>query len=86
MSDTSHSLLTWILIGGASGCFAGVVWRGRPYQIIRDIVLGVMGACVVSGIAHVLDLSVANSVFLDIVTSTAGALVALAAMRQLRKT
>lgn len=84
MSDTSHSLLIWILSGAMAGGLASFVWRGRPYGILKDILLGILGACMASGIAHALALTVPNSIFLDIVVSTAGALVVLVLIRLYR--
>jgi uncharacterized membrane protein YeaQ/YmgE (transglycosylase-associated protein family) len=80
MSDTSHSLIIWILAGAIAGGIASFAWRGRPYGILKDIFLGILGACMAYG----LDLTIPNSIFLDIVVSTAGALVVLVVIRLYR--
>lgn len=84
MSDTSHSLLIWILSGAIAGGLASFVWRGRPYGILKDIALGILGACMASGIAHALSMTIQNSIYLDIVVSTAGALIVLVLIRLYR--
>jgi uncharacterized membrane protein YeaQ/YmgE (transglycosylase-associated protein family) len=84
MSDTSHSLIIWILTGAIAGGIASFAWRGRPYGILKDIFLGILGACMASGIAHALSLTIPNSIFLDTVVSTAGALVVLVVIRLYR--
>jgi uncharacterized membrane protein YeaQ/YmgE (transglycosylase-associated protein family) len=84
MSDTSHSFIIWILTGAIAGGIASFAWRGRPYGILKDIVLGILGACMAAGIARALSLTIPNSHFLDIVVSTAGALVVLVLIRMYR--
>ena len=84
MNDTSHSLIIWIFMGAISGGIASFVWRGKPYGILKDIIIGILGACIASFLAHALQISVPNSHFLDVVVSTAGALIVLVVVRLYR--
>lgn len=84
MSATSHSIIVWIIIGAVAGAIASTIWRGSPYRLLKDIPLGILGAVFASGAAHALHITVGNSVFLDIVISTAGALLVLLAIRLYR--
>lgn len=81
MNATSHSIMVWIIIGAVAGGIASTIWSGRPYRLFKDIPLGIFGAVFASGAAHALHITVGNSVFLDIVISTAGALLVLVTIR-----
>jgi uncharacterized membrane protein YeaQ/YmgE (transglycosylase-associated protein family) len=84
MSVTSHSIIVWIIIGAIAGGIASTIWNGHPYRLFKDIPLGILGAVLASGAVHASHLTVGNSIFLDIVISTAGALIGLVIIRLFR--
>ena len=40
------ALLWWIVVGLIAGFLAGVVMRGGGFGIVGDIVVGILGACI----------------------------------------
>lgn len=60
-----HSIGYWIwflFIGGVIGWLAGLITRGRGFGIIRDIVIGIVGAMLGGWIARVIGVSTGSSV------------------------
>jgi uncharacterized membrane protein YeaQ/YmgE (transglycosylase-associated protein family) len=39
-------LLTWLLVGLIAGFLANVATRGRSYELISNVITGIIGACI----------------------------------------
>jgi uncharacterized membrane protein YeaQ/YmgE (transglycosylase-associated protein family) len=46
------NVLWWLLVGLVAGFFASRVMRGGGYGLVGDIVVGLIGACILLAILH----------------------------------
>ncbi len=45
-----HHIITWLVIGAIAGALAGKVMRGTGFGLVRDMIVGLVGA-VIGGLA-----------------------------------
>lgn len=80
-----EAVLIWVLIGAVAGWLAGVVMKsGRPYGLIGDIVLGIIGAFVGGWLLGVLGVAF-GGLLGTIVTAFIGAVVLIFLIRLIKK-
>lgn len=82
---TLEAILIWILIGAVAGWLAGVVMKSaRPYGLIGDIVLGIIGAFVGGWLLGVLGIAF-GGIIGTMVTAFIGACVLIFVVRLIKK-
>ena len=78
-------LIVWLLIGLAAGYLAGQVMKGkRPYGLVGDLVLGLLGAVVGGWIVGLLGFS-AGGLIASFVTAFLGAVLLIFLVRQIKR-
>jgi uncharacterized membrane protein YeaQ/YmgE (transglycosylase-associated protein family) len=78
-------LIVWLLIGLAAGYLAGNVMKGaRPYGLIGDLVLGLLGAVVGGFLLSLLGFS-GNGLIATFITAFIGAVILIFLSRQLKR-
>ena len=78
-------LIIWLLIGLAAGYLAGVVMKGaRPYGLIGDLVLGLLGAIVGGFVLGLLGFT-AGGLIASLITAFVGAVILIFLARLLRR-
>src|SRR5262245_35297089 len=81
----TQSILAWVVIGAIAGWLAGVLVKGYGYGLIRNIVIGILGAGVAGLLAPSLGVHT-ESFGGNIVASLLGALVLLCLVCLVRRT
>lgn len=78
-------LIIWLLIGLAAGYLAGHVMKGRrPYGLVGDLVLGLLGAVVGGFLLGLVGFS-SHGLIASFITAFIGAVVLIFLVRQLRR-
>jgi uncharacterized membrane protein YeaQ/YmgE (transglycosylase-associated protein family) len=78
-------LIVWLLIGLAAGYLAGSVMKGRrPYGLVGDLVLGLLGAVVGGFLLSLLGFS-GSGLIATFITAFIGAVVLIFLVRQIRR-
>lgn len=79
------ALIVWLIIGGLAGWAAGSVMKAaRPYGLIGDIILGVLGAIAGGWLLGLLGLG-ASGLIGSFVTAFIGAVVLIWIVRKIKK-
>ncbi|GLQ20709.1 GlsB/YeaQ/YmgE family stress response membrane protein [Algimonas porphyrae] len=82
---TLEAILIWILIGAVAGWLAGVVMKsGRPYGLIGDIIIGIVGAFIGGWLLGMLGVAF-GGILGTIVTAFIGAVVLIFLIRLIKK-
>jgi uncharacterized membrane protein YeaQ/YmgE (transglycosylase-associated protein family) len=77
--------ILWLIIGALAGWLAGKLTRGKGYGLIRDIIVGIIGAYIGGWLWGVLKLPALGGAFIGpLVTATVGAVVLLVLLRLVR--
>ncbi|MCC5805850.1 MAG: GlsB/YeaQ/YmgE family stress response membrane protein [Opitutales bacterium] len=84
-SMTLEQLLIFLLIGAVAGWLAGLIIRGGGFGLIRNIIIGVLGALFGGWLFGVLDIPVDNEWVGSLITATAGAVILLFLLGFLRR-
>ncbi len=71
------NLVWFLLIGAVAGFLAGRIMKGKGFGIIRNIVVGVIGAVLGGLLFGVLGISAGSGLLGSLVTATVGAIVLL---------
>lgn len=66
-----------LVVGGIAGWLAGLILKGGGFGIVRNIVVGILGAVIGGWLFDELDISIGGEWVGPIVTATAGAVVLL---------
>lgn len=82
---TLEQLLIFLLIGAVAGWLAGLIIRGGGFGLIRNIIIGVLGALFGGWLFGVLDIPVDNEWVGSLITATAGAVILLFLLGFLRR-
>jgi len=78
-------LIVWLLIGLAAGYLAGNVMKGRrPYGLIGDLILGLLGAVVGGFLLSLLGFS-GSGLIATFITAFIGAVILIFLSRQLKR-
>ena len=79
-----HHVITWLIIGAVAGALAGKVMRGEGFGLVRDTIVGLVGA-VLGGLAlhAVRGTHASTSIVLEIIVAFVGAVVLVAIARAL---
>ena len=78
------SLLVWLLIGGAAGYLAGnILGAHRPWGVIGDIVIGILGSIAGGWILGLLGASGSGGIVSSFITAFIGALLLLWLIRKI---
>lgn len=74
-----HHIITWLIIGLVAGVVASRVVRGTGLGLVRDIIIGLVGAVIGGLILHALrgGSHVSPSVLVEIVVAFVGAVILL---------
>ena len=77
-----HHIITWLIIGAVAGALAGKVMRGDGFGLVRDTVVGLIGA-VLGGLAlHAFSgKHSSTSIVLELIVAFVGAVVLVAVVR-----
>jgi uncharacterized membrane protein YeaQ/YmgE (transglycosylase-associated protein family) len=78
-------ILAAIVIGAIAGWLAGLIVRGAGFGLIRNIVIGIVGALVASWILPQLGVSLGGSAVRDIVNATMGGVFILVVLSLVRR-
>ena len=78
-------LLWFILIGLAAGWLAGQIWKGSGFGVAGDIVIGIIGALLGGFVFRLFGL-VAFGLLGQLIVATAGAIMLLWLLRNIRRT
>ncbi len=73
------------LVGLVAGCAAGKIMKGSGYGLLMDLVLGVVGAMVGSGIMRILGFYTTGGLVPNILVAILGAVVVIALIRMVKK-
>jgi len=76
----SHSLWAWLLIGLIAGWLAGLVFRGRGFGCVTDIVLGLVGS-VIGGWLFLYFGIMGGEFYYSLAAATAGAVILVGTSR-----
>ena len=78
-------LIIWLLIGLGAGYLAGQVMKGkRPYGLVGDLVLGLLGAVVGGWVIGLLGFA-AGGLIASFVTAFLGAVLLIFLVRQIKR-
>lgn len=80
---TFDMFVVWVLMGLLAGWLAGFRLKVGPYGLIGDLVLGVVGSVVGSGIFRILGILPGAGMFVTAVVAFVGAASVLVAQRKL---
>ncbi|GLQ24076.1 hypothetical protein GCM10007853_19500 [Algimonas ampicilliniresistens] len=79
------ALIIWLIIGGLAGWAAGSVMKAaRPYGLIGDVILGILGAIAGGWLFGLLGLS-ASGLIGSFVTAFIGAMILIWLVRAIKK-
>ncbi len=73
------------LVGLVAGWAAGKIMKGSGYGLLMDLVLGVVGAMVGSGIMRILGFYTTGGLVPNILVAILGAVVVIALIRMVKK-
>jgi uncharacterized membrane protein YeaQ/YmgE (transglycosylase-associated protein family) len=76
----SHSLWAWLLIGLIAGWLAGLVFRGRGFGCVTDIVLGLVGSVIGGWLFHYFGI-MGGEFYYSLAAATAGAVILVGTAR-----
>ncbi|MFT7667828.1 MAG: putative membrane protein YeaQ/YmgE (transglycosylase-associated protein family) [Planctomycetota bacterium] len=85
MDMEPEQLAAFLTIGAVAGWLAGQLSKGGGFGLVRNIILGVLGAVVGGWLFGVLEIEVGGKWLGPIVTATAGALVLVFGLGLLKK-
>jgi len=70
-------IIIFLIIGGAAGWLAGLIFKGDGFGILGNIVIGVLGAVLGGRLFGILGISVGGATICPVITATVGAIVLL---------
>ena len=70
-------IIIFLIIGGVAGWLAGLIFRGDGFGILRNIVIGVLGAVLGGRLFGILGISFGGETIAPVITATVGAIVLL---------
>lgn len=79
------TLLVWLILGGLAGILAGNIMKaGRPYGLIGDIILGILGAVAGGWVLGLFGFGV-NGIVASFITAVLGAMLLIWIVRKIKK-
>lgn len=78
--------IVFLVIGAVAGWLAGLILKGGGFGLVGNLVVGILGALVGGWLFKVLKISIGGEWLGPIVTATAGAVVLLFVIGQIKKT
>ena len=75
----------FLIAGGLSGWLAGLIMKGGGFGLMKNLVVGVLGAFLGGWLFGLLDVTVGGKWMGPIVTSTVGAVILLKAVSMVKK-
>lgn len=85
MDPNITNLIVFLLIGLAAGYVAGLIMKGRPFGLLGDMLLGVVGAFVGGWLFSVLGVGIGGGVIGTFVVALIGAIVILFVVRLIKR-
>ena len=85
MDPQITNLIIFLLIGLAAGYVAGLIMKGRPFGLIGDMLLGVLGAFVGGWLLGALGVVIPGGIIGTFVVALLGAVIILFIVRLLRR-
>jgi len=83
-----HSIGYWLIIlviGGVAGWLAGIVFRGRGFGIIGDIILGLIGSFVGAWLFHRFGVGLPGGYLGSFIAAAVGAGILVLILRLIRR-
>jgi uncharacterized membrane protein YeaQ/YmgE (transglycosylase-associated protein family) len=86
MTISVGQLVVWLIVGSLAGFLAGMLFRGRGYGVIGNLVIGLLGALIGGLIFNLLNIQIKGLPtftfsLTDLVVAVIGALVLVFIMR-----
>jgi len=81
---SAEQLVVFLLIGGVAGWLAGLILKGGGLGIVRNVIVGVIGAVLGGWLFGVLGISAGGAWAGRLVTATVGAVVLLVVIGLIR--
>lgn len=78
------SLLSFIIIGIIAGWLAGVIWKGKGFGFVGNLVIGVIGSLIGGVLARFVGF-IPQGTIASIITAIIGALILLWLTNQIKK-
>ena len=75
----------FLIAGGLSGWLAGLIMKGGGFGLMKNLVVGILGAFLGGWLFGLLDVTVGGKWMGPIVTSTVGAVILLKAVSMVKK-
>ncbi|PKL40718.1 MAG: GlsB/YeaQ/YmgE family stress response membrane protein [Spirochaetae bacterium HGW-Spirochaetae-1] len=77
-------IIVTLIVGAVAGWLAGLIWKGKGFGLLWNIIIGVAGSFIGSFLLRLIGLH-AYGLIGSIVAALAGALVLLAVINQIKK-
>jgi uncharacterized membrane protein YeaQ/YmgE (transglycosylase-associated protein family) len=79
-------VIVWLILGSIAGAFAGLIFRGRGYGAVGNLVIGLLGAIIGGFLLDLLNLRIGGALTLnftaaDLIGAIFGALLLLILLR-----
>jgi uncharacterized membrane protein YeaQ/YmgE (transglycosylase-associated protein family) len=78
-------LILFLVIGGVAGFIAGLLWKGKGFGLLVNVLVGVAGSFVGGWLFGALGIRTTGGLSGSLITATVGALVLLAVLNAFKK-
>lgn len=81
----THGLIMWLIIGAIAGWLAGLLVKGGGFELIVDIIVGIVGAVIGGWLAGLLGISIGSGFIGSVIVAVVGAVILLFVIRLFKR-